>query len=341
MSGAAKLAVASLSADVAHERAVASDLDVLATVRHCKTNNELLDLILARQVNAIVVDLLDQSGSSVAPLIAEAHAEYPGMRMVVDLPATPEAFEQVPAALWAGASEVSIRGYDRLRDTVETVLEPDWQPGAGLALLETVPPMVPESLKAFAIACALKGSPRLTVDRVADWVGTSPRTIRSRLRRAELSSPLAFVRYCSAAQATCLLFPQRLSPDRVVERMRFGTRRALHDLVEHYSGGSTELVPDHWAYAALLLRAERFLQRQATPQPVHGAFAGEGGRLDRRAQGDVVSEVRRELEQLESDVGIPAADVLRVLGASEHETQQLKEETWVRLVRSIGPELGA
>lgn len=262
----AKLSLASLSADATHDQAVEADLDAIATVRHCATGDELLDLILAGQVNAVVGGLLDRAGASVAPLIAKAHRQYPDLRMVIDVPATPAAFQQLPAVLWAGASEVSIGGYDRLRDTIETVLAPDWQPGAGRSLLETVPPMVPDSLKAFAIACALKGSPRLTVERVAAWVRTSPRTIRSHLRRAGLSSPLAFVRYCSAAHATCLLYPQRLHPDRVVERMRFGTRRALRDLIEHYSGDETEVVPERWAYAALLLRAERFLQRQPAPR---------------------------------------------------------------------------
>lgn len=303
--------MASLSADVAHDRAVDAGLDGLATVRHCATDDDLLDLILAREVNAVVVGLLDRAGASVAPLIAKARKRYPDLRMVMNVPATPTALRQVPAALRAGASEVSIQGYDRLGDLVETVLAPDWQPGAGLALLETVPPIVPENLKAFTIACALKGSPRLTVERAAHWVRTSPRTIRSRLRRAGLSSPLAFVRYCSAAHATCLLYPQRLHPNRVVERMRFGTRRALHDLIEQYSTNTPDVVPDRWAYAALLLRAEQFLQ---------------------------LRPVRTELEQWETETGIPAADLLLAL-RREEESQQVREEVWARLVRSTGLDL--
>lgn len=305
----------------------------------------MLHLIVTRQVDAVVVGLSEPTGASTAPLIATARRRHNVLPIVIDLPASPTAFEQAPALLQAGASEVAVRGYDRLDDMIRTVLAPDWQPGAGLALVDTVPPMVPRSLKAFAIACALKASPRLTMELVADWVRTSSRTVRSRLRRAKLYSPLAFLRYCSAAHAMCLLYPQRLHPNRVVEKMRFGTRRALNGLIEKYSDSSAEVVPERWAYAGLLLRADEFLRWHPRPRAWNVGFNLE--RLERYVEGGLTAEERVDLERWVAGTGLAdpgeALDRMRSWSKArdlERDMRQRREETWARLLRSIGPGLG-
>ena len=224
-----------------------------------------------------------------------------------------------------------------------TVLAPDWQVGAGPVLVDTVPPIVPRSLKAFAIACALKGSPRLTVERVAEWVRTSSRTIRNRLRQARLFSPLAFLRYCTAAHAMCLLYPQRLHPNQVVERMRFGTRRALNALIDKYSGRREDAVPERWAYAQHLLRADEFLRRHPRVRPSNVGLYLD--RLERHMAGDLPAEERVDLELWIAGTGL--ADPGEVLDRMrswakarelEGEMRQRREETWARLLRSIGSE---
>ncbi len=340
MPGSGTLTVAVLSAGDDLDRAVEAELARLATVRHCETGAALLDLVVAREVDAAVVGLLDRAGAGAASLIARARKRDPGLRMVVDLPAVPAAFQQVPVMLRAGASEVAIRGYERLGEMIATVLAPDWQPGAGLALLDIVPPMVPRSLKAFAIACALKGSPRLTVERVTDWVRTSPRTARSRFRQASLASPLAMIRYCSAAHAMCLLYSQGLPPDRVVERLRFGTRRALNDLIEDYSDDSTEAVPERWAYAALLLRAEEFLRRPPVCRAPNVGFDLE--QLDRHMAGQLTAEEGRRFELWLAGGGPAVGQALEEMLKSwdnpaigRRAMWQRRNETWVRLLRSL------
>ena len=339
MPGSGTLRVAVLSADAALDRAVEKDLTFGATVRHCETGGALHDLVAAREIDTAVVPLLDQAGESLAPLIARAHQRDPGLRIVVDAPAESAALQRLPEMLRAGASEIAVRGHDRIVEVLRTVVAPDWQPGAGLALLDIVPPMVPQSLKAFAVACALKGSPRLTVTVVSDWIGTSPRTVRSRLRRASLSPPLGFVSYCSAAHVMCLLYPQGLHPNRVVERMRFGTRRALNALVHHYTAGSAEGVPDRWAYAALLLRAEEFLRNKRRRQSTNLAFIE---RLDRYMAGELTAEDRIGLELWLAQGGPEVESTLQSMRGMwddpriGREVRQRREETWVRLLRSIG-----
>ncbi len=339
------LTVASLSAEDPLDGGIEADLAGLATVRHCETGDALLHLIFTRQVDAVVVGLSERAGASTAPLITAARRRRDGLPIVIDLQPAPKAFEQAPALLQAGASEVAVRGYDRLDDTIRTVLAPDWQPGAGLALVDTVRPMVPRSLKAFAIACALKGSPRLTMELVADWVRTSSRTIRSRLRRAKLYSPLAFLKYCSAAHAMCLLYPQRLHPDRVVEKMRFGTRRALNGLVEKYADSSAEAVPQRWAYAGLLLRAEEFLRWHPRPRASNVGISLD--RLERYVEGGLTADERIDFERWMAGTGLadPGEALDRMRGWSkardlEPDLRQRREETWARLLRSIGPGLG-
>jgi hypothetical protein len=346
MPGSETLTVASLWAEDPLDRGIEADLGGLATVRHCETDDALLHLIITRQVDAVVVGLSEPAGASTAPLITAARRRHDGLPIVIDLRPAPKAFEQAPALLQAGASDVAVRGYDRLDDMIRTVLAPDWQPGAGLALVDTVPPMVPRSLKAFAIACALKGAPRLTVELIAGWVRTSSRTIRSRFRRAKLHSPLAFLRYCSAAHAMCLLYPQRLHPDGVVEKMRFGTRRALNGLIEKYADSSAEAVPQRWAYMGLLLRAEEFLRWHPSPRAWNAGFILE--RLERYVEGGLTVEERVDVERWVAGTGLPdageALDRLRSWSKArdlEGDLRQRREETWARLLRSIGPGRGA
>ena len=338
------LPVIALAPEVVVERAIADDLARVAIARHCETGDGLLDLTLARQVDAAVIGLRDRAGPGVVQFIAKLRRRDPGLRIVVDMPATRTAFEQVPAVLQAGASEVAIRGYDRLSEIIGTLLAPDWQPGAERALLDVVPAMLPESLESFGVACALKGSPRLTVELAADWVEVSPRTVRSRLRRASLAPPLAFVRYCSAARAMCLLHPQRLPPSRVVERMRFGSRRALHDLMQDYAGDSTAAVHERWSYAALLLRAGEFLRRP--PVRRESNISVDLERLERYANDDLATEERVDLERRIAATALTEAgealDHMRrwseVRGLGRN-VRQRREETWARVLRSIVPQL--
>ncbi|MBA3318522.1 MAG: hypothetical protein H0T50_10585 [Gemmatimonadales bacterium] len=338
------LPVIALAPEVVVDRAIAADLVRVAVARQCETGDELLDLTLKRQVDAAVIGLRDRAGPGVGQFIAKLRRRDPGLRIVVDMPATRTAFQQIPAVLQAGASEVAIRGFDRLSEVIGTVVAPDWQPGAERALLDVVPAMVPETLEVFGVACALKGSPRLTVELAAEWVETSPRTIRSRLRRAALAPPLAFVRYCSAARAMCLLHPQRLPPSRVVERMRFGSRRALHDLIQDYAGDSTALVHERWSYAALLLRAGEFLRRPPVRRTSNIGIDLE--QLERYANNDLTTEERVELERRIAATALTEAgealdhvrrwSEVRGLGRN---LRQRREETWARLLRSIGPTL--
>lgn len=135
MPASGNLPVVAVAPEVAMDRAIEADLAQVAIVRHCETGDALLDLVLSRQVTAAVVGLLDQDGASIVPFIAKARGRNPGLRIVVDLPATRVAFQQVPAMLKAGACEVAIRGYDRLGESIRTVLAVDLaaRGGAGAA----------------------------------------------------------------------------------------------------------------------------------------------------------------------------------------------------------------
>lgn len=344
MSASDTLPVVAIAPEVVLDRAVEADRDLAAAIRRCESREVVLDLVIAGQVGAAVFGLLGEAGTSVVPFVAQARRRNPGVPIVVELPGTRAALRRIPKVLRAGASDVSVRGFDRLSDIIRMVLTPNWQSGAARALLDIVPPMVPRSLEAFAVACALKASPRLTVGLAADWAENSPRTIRSRLRRASLAPPLAFVKYCSAAHAMCLLYPQRLSPNQVVERMRFGSRRALHDLIHGYLGRPAEGVQKRWAYAALLLRPGEFLRRPRQRRPANVGLNLE--RLERYVNDELTATERIEFERWIAANAITQAGEARErvrqwskARGLERDLRQRREETWVRLLRSIGSEL--
>ena len=103
-------------------------------------------------------------------------------------------------------------------------------------------------------------------------------------------------------------------------------------------------MPERWAYGGLLLRAEEFLRRHPRPRPSNVGLYLE--RLERHVEEGLTAEERVDLERWMAGTGLAdvgeALDRMRSWAKArdlERDMQQRREETWARLLRSIGSEL--
>ncbi|MDQ3427632.1 MAG: hypothetical protein M3477_07340, partial [Gemmatimonadota bacterium] len=241
----AKPRVGVLASGIEVRSALRAELEGTVSVRYCDSGDALVEVAAAGGIDAAVLELWGHAQASNLPLVSRLRERAPEVPIALWFAPTPLAFREAAAALAAGASECAVRGYDRLSRVIRTMLAPKWRPGAGIQLLARLEPLIPDDLKEFATACALKASPRLTAARAAEWVRVKERTLRDRCQRAALCAPSVFIDYGTAVHAASLLDLHGLEPDEVVEAMQFGSTRALNALLREYTDRSARELREH------------------------------------------------------------------------------------------------
>jgi hypothetical protein len=298
---AATVAVLAAGADA--QTAAAAELEGIGQLRYCETADALGRLIDRNGIHAIVTEPYDSLTLPASSFIGRFRDRLPDVPIVVWLTPSPATVREMPAALGAGATDFSVRGFDRLGDLVRAALTPGWRLGASMPLLYLMRLLVPADLEEFVIVCAIKGSPRLTSSRVAEWIRVKERTLRDRLQHASLAPPSVFIDYATAVHAAYLLDPLGLQPGTVVERMRFGRTRSLNSLLRQYAGRSAHAVRQHGGLRLMLREAERSLRRPI-PGPEDMSIT------DRYLMGELTTQQRTDLERWLAGAPAGAAEVL-------------------------------
>jgi hypothetical protein len=245
------------------EMRLRSELHGFDAVQFCDVPQRLTQIVASGGVRAAVMDFDDPLDPAVMESIATLRREAPRVRIVLSCTPSPDVFERAAPALAVGAADCAIRGFDTLDRMIRGMLAPTWQPGAALALIRHLVPLVTRELEAFAIACAMKASPLLALETLQDWLGVSDRTLRDRLQRASLQGPSNFLAYCSAARSAWLLDLHGLEPGQVVDAMGFKDTRALNRLLRQYGGKPAQAFREHGGAPALVVHASSILRRRA------------------------------------------------------------------------------
>jgi AraC-like DNA-binding protein len=331
--------VALLAAGAEHQVAAAEELEGIRSVRYCETVERLIHLVERGGVDVVVTQLRDAHSVPIAPAIAPLHDRHPGLPIVAYLIPTPATLRDVPSALAAGVSECSVRGHDQLGRAVRVALALGWHQGAARPLLDTFRSLLSSDLDEFAIACAIKASPQLSPERVADWIRTSERTLRARLQRLALKPPSEFIEFGSAVHAAYLLDRLGLEAYQVAQILGFAGRRALNRLLRHYAGKGAREFRQHDDFETVLEATEQFLRRPASQNVLSTGVTMDI--IDRYLTGDLTPEEQVELERKLVDhpeVAEYLAEMRRVLAAAPNPevVRKYKLEVWARLKREIG-----
>lgn len=297
----ATVAILAVGADA--QTAAAGELEGIGPLRYCETAEALDRLIDHNHIQVIVTEPHDGLAFPASSFVGHVRERLPEIPIVVWLNPSPAAIRGMPAALGAGVTDFSVRGFDRLGDLVRAALESGWRLGAGMPLLYLMRLLVPRDLEEFVIVCAIKGSPRLTPSRVAEWIRVKERTLRDRLQHAALAPPSVFIDYATAVHAAYFLDSLGLEPVTVVERMRFGRTRSLNSLLRQYAGRSANALRQHGGLRPMLRDAERALRR---PIPE----LGESSLTDRYLLGELTNQQRVDLERWLAGAPAGIAEVL-------------------------------
>ncbi|MGI9041531.1 MAG: hypothetical protein ACR2HK_10640 [Gemmatimonadales bacterium] len=332
----AKPRVGVLAPGIEVRSALRAELEGTVSVRYCDSGDALVEVAAAGGIDAAVLELWGHAQASNLPLISRLQERAPRLRIGLWFAPTPAAFRDAAAALTAGASDCAVRGYDRLSRVIRNMLASQSQPEASLLLLARLEPLVPDDLKEFATACALKASPRLTAATVAGWVRVKERTLRDRCQRAGLCAPSVFIDCAAAVRAACLLDLYGLEPDVVVEAMQFGSTRALSALLREYTGRSARELREHGGFVDLLSDAEAVFQRsllwRLAPRELDGDL------IDRYLTDDLTSEERLRFEQRLVNAPVQLIEFLEQMrhqhgGRSDSPAARRRRKLWARLRR--------
>lgn len=327
------IVVAALDGDMELTPLLQAELGDEGTVRRCETPHALAGLVGAGGVDVTVVGVHDHGGGRIATTVRLVRAQARGARIVLQLVPAPPTIQQLPAAFEAGAAEVAVRGHDRLGDIVRAVAAPGWKPAAVLDLLRLYKSLVPDVLSEFAVACAVKASPRLTLPMLTHWLRITERTLRNRLQRASLCPPSVFLEYATAVHAGCLLARHGLTISAVVKRLGFADGRALTRLLRRYAGRSAREMRQHGRLDELLARHEAVLRDRSSRL--------DGRLVDRYLANELTAVERVRFEQwlvsAPPEVVEELAQLRLLLGerGDPNDLQRRKREVWARLRQAV------
>jgi hypothetical protein len=334
-----RVTIALLAAGMEEQVAAEDELEGTESARYCETSDQLLAIIAREHVQVVVTQLRDARGDPVAPTLHAIHYRRPRLPIVAFLHPTPASWHDVPDALASGASEWSVRGHDHLGRVVRTALGRGWHVGIVRQLLAVLRAHLSVDLDEFAVACALKASPLLTAERIAEWVRVSERTLRARLQRLSLRPPSDFLEYGSAVHAAYLLDRLGLEAYRVVQDLGFADRRGLNRILRTYTGRSAREFRRHDTVDSVLQAAGESLRRPPLQNVLRTGVTMDT--LDRYLAGDMTAEERLAFNQQLVDHP-EAADFLveiRRLIASANDPQAVqrsRRRAWERLVHELG-----
>ena len=195
--------VAILAAGVDAQTAAAEELEGVGTFRYSESFEALSRLVDRNGVDVIVTEPRDifaiPASSCSSSVCVSAHQI--SLSLFIRLQLSPAAVQEMPAALGAGATDFSIRGFDRLGEVVRGALAIDRPIGVSTPLLYLMRWLVPPDLEEFVIVCALKGSARLTPSLVSGWIRVKERTLRHRLQHALAHVSSVFIEFATAVHA--------------------------------------------------------------------------------------------------------------------------------------------
>jgi hypothetical protein len=187
--------------------------------------------------DAVVTDLQDRSGASVAPVIVDLAAYRPTLPVVVYTRVNRATLDQLLGVCALGLRlECAARPFARLAPVLQHMRSPSYRPGVAPLLLHHFMPHVPPTLCVFMALAILSASARHSVDELARWSGVSERTIERRLQQAGWPAAHVALRSFMALDAVWLMTEYGWAARRVQLMRGFPHASSVTRLLARYAG---------------------------------------------------------------------------------------------------------
>lgn len=261
--------VGALVHDFAAQESVARQLARVAEVEFVDSAAELTRVVVERAVGAVITELSDEAGRSVAPMVVELVARAPALPIVLYDVLNRPAIDRLGEILVPGLRmEFVLRDLEPLGTTVRRALGSALPPTVAPLLLDRFLPLAPLSLRVFIAVAALKAPSGRSLEHLAQWSGITRRTLARRLAAAGWEPPSVVLQTFRALDAVWLMTGGR-SARRVQELRGFGGPSSVGRLMRRYLGLAPLELRDAGGFAAALDIAERGIVRAARSHVDH------------------------------------------------------------------------
>lgn len=211
-------------------------------------------------LDAVVTDLVDGDGRSVAPTIVDLAAQRPRLPVLLYTRIDRGAIDELLAVFAPGlCMECAVRPFVRLAPMLRDMLSPAYRPGVAPLLFHHLMPLVPAALTVFVVLAILSAPARRGVEEVATWTGSSIRTIDRRLRDARWPTAHVVLRSFAALDAVWLMTEYGWPARRVHEARGFPHPSAVTRLLARYAGTTPATLLEDGGFTAALAHVTRVL----------------------------------------------------------------------------------
>jgi hypothetical protein len=252
--------VGALVRDYATQDSVTRQLSRVADVHFVENAATLVQAGIAGDVAAIITELGDESGRSVAPMVVELTARAPRVPIVLYDTLTRPGVDRLTEILVPGLSiDFVLRDAEPLAGAVRRALSAPMPPSVSPILLQRFLPLAPLSLHVFLAIAALKAPSGRGLEHLSHWSGITRRTAGRRLAAAGWQAPSVLLQTFRALDAVWLMTVVGWSARRVQELRGFSNRSSVGRLMRRYLGLAPLDLRESGGFAVALEIAERAL----------------------------------------------------------------------------------
>jgi hypothetical protein len=250
--------VGALVRDYVTQDSVARQLARVADVQFLESATALVRASVDGAVGAVIIELGDETGRSVAPMVVELTARAPSVPIVLYDILNRPAIDRLREILVPGLGiEFVLRDAEPLGTTVRRALSAALPPTMAPILIERFLPLAPTSLHVFLAVAALKAPSGRSLENLAHWSGVTRRTLARRLAAAGWQPPSVVLQTFRALDAVWLMTVCGRTARRVRELRDLGSPSSVGRLLRRYLGMAPLELRDAGGFGAALDIAAR------------------------------------------------------------------------------------
>jgi hypothetical protein len=216
---------------------VVRELEPSAALEWYQRPDALVDHVPIRPMDAVILGLQDETGSSIVATVVEIAARRPSLPVVIYDRIDGATLRSVLAIFGVGLRmECAPRPHEGLATVLRRVTSPNYRPSVVPLLLYHFVGPAPKPLQLFLALAALSVPERRGVDEISRWCGVSLRTIERRLASARWPTARVVLHSFIALDAVWLMSEYGWSARRVHTVRGFAHASSVTRLLARYVG---------------------------------------------------------------------------------------------------------
>lgn len=237
---------------------IARELAALGTIAWFEQADALVAQAMMGDLDAVIVELLDDAGHSIAPVLVALAATRSTLPIIIRDQVNSGTLGPLLAVCAAGLQmEFAVRPYEPLVPLLSRMRGETYRPGVAPVLLQHFMPHTPPSLRVFVALAAITTPARRSVRELAGWSGVSARTIERRLLGAHWPPARVILQSFNALDAVWLMSEYGWPAQLVVKARAFPHASGVTRLLRHYCGMLPSTLRESGGFAMALQHVKR------------------------------------------------------------------------------------